>query len=121
MRIPLACSLLSCVVDVDFFFFSYLFSLFRLRFGHRLFHRLFLAGSMPPPRFRFLLRLVSHTRCILIRTNDDLTLFLSEVYDLFQLLCALSSVFICFLSEVIFCSRGIGACPMTTDCIVVMS
>ena len=45
-------------------------------------------------------------------------LFLSEVYDLFPLLCELSSVFICFSPEVIFRSRVIGACPVTTDCIV---
>ena len=44
--------------------------------------------------------------------------FLSEVYDLFQLLHVSSCVFICFPPEVIFRSRVIGACPMTTDCIV---
>ena len=49
-------------------------------------------------------------------------LFLSEVYDLFQLLCVLSSVFIRFPPEAIFRSRNfIGACPVTTDCIVAMS
>ena len=52
-------------------------------------------------------------------TYADLTfVFLSEVYDLFQLLCVLSSVFICFPPEVIFRSRVIGACPVTTDCII---
>ena len=60
--------------------------------------------------------------CILIRTYGDLTfLFLSEVYDLFQLLCVLSSAFICFPPEVTFRSRVIGACSVTTDCIVAMS
>ena len=55
-------------------------------------------------------------------TYADCTfLFLSEVYDLFQLLRVLSAVFICFLPEVIFSSRVIGACPVTTDCIVAMS
>ena len=45
--------------------------------------------------------------CILIRTYADLTfVFLSEVYDLFQLLCVLSSVFICFPPEVIFHSSS---------------
>ena len=43
------------------------------------------------------------------------------VYDLFNLLCILSSVFICFPPEVIFRSRVIGACPVTTDCILAMS
>ena len=58
MRILLACCLLSCVVDVIFIFTS-LPSLFQLRFGHRLFHPVFLlAGTMLSPRFRFLLRLV---------------------------------------------------------------
>ena len=48
-------------------------------------------------------------------------LFLSEVYDLFQLMCVLSCIFICFPSEVIFRSRVIGACPVTTDYILAMS
>ena len=43
-----------------------------------------------------------------------------EVYDLFRLLCVLSSVF-CFPPEVICHSRVIGACPVTTDCIVAMT
>ena len=48
------------------------------------------------------------THVSLIRTNADLTiLFLSEVYDLFQLLCVLSSVFIGFPPEVIFRSKVI--------------
>ena len=59
---------------------------------------------------------------ILIRTYVNLTfLFLSEVYDLFQLLCVLSSAFSCFPPEVVFRSRVVGACPVTTDCIVAMS
>ena len=59
---------------------------------------------------------------ICVYTYADLTfLFLSEVYDWFQLLCVLSCVFICFPPEVIFRSRAIGACPVTTDCIVAMS
>ena len=70
---------------------------------------------MLSPRFRFLLRLVY--RMIYIHT----LLFLSEVYDLFQLLCVLSSVFICFPPEVIFRPRVIGACPLTTESIVAMS
>ena len=40
--------------------------------------------------------------------------------DVFQLLCVLSSVFICFPPEVIFRSRVIAARPVTTDCIVAM-
>ena len=68
----------------------------------------------------FLLRLVEHIVCIWIRTYADVTfLLLSEVYDLFQVLCVLSSVFICFPpAEVIFRSSVIGACPVTTDCII---
>ena len=55
-------------------------------------------------------------------TYADLTfLFLSEVYDLFQLFCVLSSAITCFPPGVIFLSRVIGACPMTTDCIVACS
>ena len=55
-------------------------------------------------------------------TYADLTfLFLSEVYDVFQLLCYYLLCFICFPPEVIFRSRVIGACPVTTDCIVTMS
>ena len=41
MRIPLACCLLACVADVDFFFFSSLPALTRFRFGHRLFSSCF--------------------------------------------------------------------------------
>ena len=60
--------------------------------------------------------------CILIRTYVDLTfLFLSEVYYLVQLLCVRPSAFICFPPEVIFRSRVVGACPVTTDCMVAMS
>ena len=60
--------------------------------------------------------------CILIRTYADITfLFLSEVYDLFQLLCVLSSVFVCFPRGVIFRSRVIGVCPVTTNCFVATS
>ena len=47
----------------------------------------------------------------MIRTYADLTfVFLSEVHDLFQLLCVLSAVFICFPPEEIFRSTIIGAC-----------
>ena len=52
-----------------------------------------------------------------IRIYADLTFsFFSEVYDLFQLLCVLSSVFICFPRGVIFRSTVIGVCPVTTNC-----
>ena len=55
-------------------------------------------------------------------TDSVVHLFiLSEVYDLFQLLCVLSSVSFCFHPEVIFRSRVIGACPVTTGCLVSMS
>ena len=51
----------------------------------------------------------------------SLFLFFSEVYDLFQLLCVLSSVFICFPPEVILRSRVIGAGRVTTNCVVAKS
>ena len=40
-RIPLACCTLSCVLPVYLLYFSSLPSLFRFRFGHRLFHPIF--------------------------------------------------------------------------------
>ena len=88
MCTPLACCLLSCVVDVDLISFSSLPSLFRFRFGHRLFH---------PGSFSCGYRAVSSvsvsvaTRlaydiCLLIRTYADLTFFFSwevrVIYDL---------------------------------------
>ena len=83
-------------------------SLVRFRFRHRLFHLVFF--------LRVLCCLLGFGFCcdsfsidipgiyiILIRTYADLTFFFClEVYDLFQLLCVLSSVFICFPPEVVF-------------------
>ena len=46
---------------------------------------------------------------------------MSEAYDLFQLLCVLSSDFCFDPPEVIFHSRFIGGCHVTTDYIVAMS
>ena len=94
MRVPLACCLLSSFLRCWcwlILILSSLPSLFRFRFGHRLFSScLFLVGTMLSPRFRFLLRLVQHMIytsstsiyiCILIRTYVDLTFwFSSEVY-----------------------------------------
>ena len=61
MRIPLACCLLSCVIAVDLFDFSFLptvpFFLFRF-WTSFVSSCLFLVGTMLSPRFRFLLRLV---------------------------------------------------------------
>ena len=55
-------------------------------------------------------------------TYADFTfLVLSEVYDLFHLLCIISCFFVCVPTEVVFRSRVIGACPVTTECIVAMS
>ena len=57
MRIPLACCLLSCVVDLFLLFFSsfpFSISIWTAFVSSCL----FLAGSMLSPRFRFLLRLV---------------------------------------------------------------
>ena len=76
----------------------------------------------------------THTMvCILIRTSADLTflffssdmryqvhnLFTYLVYDLFQLLYYL--LFFVFPPDLIFRSRVIGTCPVTTNCIVAMS
>ena len=62
MRIPLACCLLSCVLDVDFFSSPSLFSTSIWTSDDRLFHPVFflwvLYMSMLSPRFRFLLQLV---------------------------------------------------------------
>ena len=66
-------------------------------------------------RLAYDMYLDTYVRC------SHLSIFLFEVYDLFQLSCVSSSVFICFPPEVIFHSRVIGACPVTTDCIVAMS
>ena len=105
--------------------FSSLPSLFRFRFGHRLFHFvfslrvlccLFFAGSM--------LRLVLHMIHILIRIIRTL---ISPVYFCLRYtICCNHCVyyllfFICFPPEVIFRSRVIGAYPVTTDCIVAMT
>ena len=120
---PLACCLLSCVayVDLSLFFFS-LFSIsiwtsfvFILPFSCG-----YYAASLLSVSAATRLDTRYFEVCTLIRTYADVTfLFLSEVHDLFQL-CVLSSVFICFPPEVIFRSRVIGACPVTTDCIVAM-
>ena len=57
---------------------------------------------------------------VYLDTYADLTfLFFSEVYDLFQLLCTKYYIIFCLL--LVFRSRAIGACPVTTDCIVAMS
>ena len=65
-----------------------------------------------------MLRLVLTFDTYLIRSH---LFFLSEVYDLFLLLCILSSVLICCPPEVIFHTRVVGACPVTADCVVAMS
>ena len=109
MRVPLACCLL----------YSFYIALLMLTYPH--FFLLFLPFSISIwTSFVFILffscgyyavssvsvsaatRLAYDMICILIRTYADLPfLFLSEVYDLFQLLCVLSCGFICFPPEVI--------------------
>ena len=111
-------------VFLAFLLFIYLnfllFLLFlRFRFGHRLFHPLFFLWV--------LCCLLGFGFCCdsftiwyvswYVRTPISPLYFLSDVYDLFQLLCVPSSVFICFPPEVIFRSRVIGVRPVTTDCI----
>ena len=127
-------SFLSRVADVDLSSYFLLFlPFFLFRFGQRLFFFLsFSCGCYAvssvsvsaASRLAFSndIYLYQVYICILIRTYARLTFFfLSEVYRLLQLLCVLSSFFICFPPEVILCSRVIGACPVTTDCIVTMS
>ena len=91
-----------CVRDVDLFYLFCSFPFFDFDLDVVCFSscltRFFVGTIMLSPRCRFRLRLVWHTStmiCILIRTYADLTLFLSEVYDLFQLqsLCVLSPAF----------------------------
>ena len=93
MRILLECCLLSCVVYVDLLilFFLVFLPFFDFDLDIVCFFLSFSCGAMLSPRFRFLVRLYQHM--IFIRTYADLTfLFQSVVYDLFQLLCELSSV-----------------------------
>ena len=123
LRIPLVCCLLSCVLAFYLFYFSSLPSLFSL-LDVVCFVFFSCVGTIRvlSPRFRCRLRLVKRMICIwYVRKLILPVLFLSEVYDLFQLMCALSSVIICVPPEVIFHSRVIGACPVTTDCIVATS
>ena len=112
----------SCCWLILFFFSS--FPSFDFDFGHRLFHPVFflwvlcclLGFAFCWDSFNIWYIYISWYVRTLISPS-----FLSEVYDLFQLLHVSSCVFICFPPEVIFRSRVIGACPVTTDCIVAMS
>ena len=128
MRIPLACCLLcsfflALLMLTHLHYFSSLPSLFRFRFGHRLFHPVFFLWV--------LCCLLGFGFCfdsfsiwyIFLDTCADLTfLCLSEVCDLFHLLCVLSCVFYPFSScGATFRSRVIWACTVTTDYIVAIS
>ena len=96
MRIPLACCLLSCVLDVDLLFLLLFLPFFDLDLDIVCFILSFSRGcyAVSSVFVSVATRLAYRMRCILIRTHADLTyLFLSEVYDLFQLLCVVSSVF----------------------------
>ena len=101
MRIPLACCLFSCVVDVDLSIFSSLPSLFRFRMGHRLSSCIFLACLLGFDFCcdSFSIRSMIYIYILYLDTCVSWShlLFLSEVYDLFQLLCYFLYVFICFL------------------------
>ena len=78
-------------------FFVLLFlPFFRFRFGHRLFHPVLLLSP-----FRFLLRLVLHMICIVIRIIRTLISpfhFLSELYTISLSYCVLRSIY-----NIIFC------------------
>ena len=120
----LACCLLSCVLDVHYYYFSSLPSLFRSIWKSFVSSCLFLVGIMLSPRFRFLLRLVEHMICILIRIYvrwSHVFIFLVWGIRFVSVIVCINSRFSCFPPEVIFRSRVIGACPVTTDCIVAMS
>ena len=125
MRIPLACCLLCCVLAVDLFiYFSSLPSLFSISIWTSFVSScLFLVGTMLSPRFRFLLRLVWHITCILVRTCADLTfLFFGwGIRFVSVIVCIIFGFLFVFPPEVIFRTGVIGACPVTTDCIVTMS
>ena len=60
---------------------------------------------------------------ILVRTYADLTFLSCLGYTVCFSYCVnyLPFLFVFLLSEVIFRSRVVGACPVTTDCIVAMS
>ena len=103
MCIPLACCFLSCVLNVDLFYFSSL-PFFDFDLDIVCFILSFSCGyyAVSSVSVSAATRLAYDMICILIRTYADLPfLFLSEVYDLFQLLCVLSCGFICFPPEVI--------------------
>ena len=114
-----------------FFFSSFpFFWFFRFRFGHSLFHPVsFLCGyyAVSSVSVSAATRLAYDMYIYILRsmyldTYADFTfLVLSEVYDLFHLLCIISCFFVCVPTEVVFRSRVIGACPVTTECIVAMS
>ena len=116
------------------FFFLLLFLPFfrfvRFRFGHRLFHPVFFLWVLCCLLgFGFCcdsLRMVCTSKYvfwILIRAYADLTfLFLSEAYACVcfrYMACIIFCFLFIFPPEVIFRSRVIWACPVTTDCIVV--
>ena len=105
-----------------YFFFSS-FSFFRFRFGHRLFHSVFflwvlcclLGFSFCCDSFS-ICSVSWYVRTLTSPFNFRLRYTICFSYCVYYLL-----FFICFPSEVIFRSRVIGACPVTTDCIVAMS
>ena len=105
MHIPLACCLLSCVTDVDLFYYFPSSFPFRFRFGHRLFHPVFFLWVLCCVLgFGFCCDSFSigytvyFEACILIRTHADLTFFCLRyticfsycvVYFLFSIRCLL--------------------------------
>ena len=102
MRIPLACCLLSCVVDIDLCLFFLLFlPFFDFDLDIVCFILSFSCGyyAVSSVSVSAATRLAHDAYLDLHFTYADLTfLFFSEVYDLFQLFCVLSSVFHLFSS-----------------------
>ena len=92
---------------------------------------LFLAGNMLSPLFRFLLRLVQHMTCtryvpwyVCMLISHFLFVWGTSIWfvkDCFRYCVCYLLILSVFFLGVIFRSRVIGACPVTTDCIVSMS
>ena len=128
MRIPLACCLLSCVADVDlsFFYFS-CFPFFISIWTSFVFILSFSCGYSAVSSVSVsAATLLAYSYDIYSRYLDSyvswchLFIFVWGIRFV-SVIFVLSCVSICFPPEVIFRSRVIGACPVTTDCTVAMS
>ena len=118
------CAAFSCVLDVNLFLlFLLLLSLFRFRFGH-CFILSFSCGY-------YAVSSVSVSAATRLAYDMYLDTYISTLISPFYFClryticfscCVYYLLFLfCFPPEVIFRSRVIGACPVTTDCIVAMS